>query len=175
MTAEHYASKWPMPLMFGNEDYAFSLIDISDPRYSEETATMSGKLVRLYSDVQIIEHEWRKTYKHFVYAERRRDNLTPGVLQKSRDKAEDEVEAARVQLLSLQDQRDLFHSLIDKVWARCAQIKASIDKERALESLRTELNDAIKQQYPMSDPFWRTKFKVRSPSIQPSRTLTKVK
>lgn len=171
MTADHIETRWPLPTMFGSEEYSFSLIDIPDQRFREEAAVMSRKLIRLFYDLQIIEFEWRKTYKLFVDAENRKDHLTPGVLQKSRDKAEAELEAARDQLLRLQDQRDLFKSVIGKIWDRCDQIQATIRKEHELECLRDELSQAVRNKFPPNDPFWKTKFKVRlmSQSLPPGK------
>ena len=162
MTPDHMNVHWPLPVMFGSENYSYSLIDIPDERYAEEAAVMSEKLIRLFYDFQIVEAEWRKTYKQFISAEKRKASLTPGVLQKSRDKADQELTAARDQLLKLQDQRDLFDSIIQKIFDRCAQIKATINKEKGLEQLREDLNERIKTRFPPEDPFWRNNFKVRS-------------
>lgn len=170
MTSDHISVKWPLPIMFGAEEYSFSLIDIPDKRYAEEAAVISRKLIRLLYDFQIIEFEWRKTYKKFIEAEKRKANLTPGVLQKSIDKAEADVISTREQLLRLQDQRDLFHSILDKIWMRCTQIKASISKELDLESLRKELSESVKARLPISDIFWTTKFKVK---LNPAKSSQK--
>jgi hypothetical protein len=115
MTPDHLDVQWPLPVMFGQENYSFSLIDIPDDRYAEEAGVMSQKLIRLFYDLQIVEYEWRKTYKRFLQAEDRVNHLTPGVLQKSRDKAEKDLSDVREQLLRLQDQRDLFDSTIQKI------------------------------------------------------------
>ena len=168
MTPDHIDVKWPLPTMFGSEQYAFSLIDIPEPRFAEETAVMSRKLIRLFYDYQIIEHEWRKTYKQFIEAEKRKANLVPGVLQKSRDKAEAAVESAREQLLRLQDQRDLFDSVISKIWDRCSQIRATINKEKELEALREDLSQGVRDKFPQGDPFWKGKFKVRMAATTPA-------
>jgi hypothetical protein len=47
--------------MFGEEKYAFSLIDIEDPRYVEECAEHAKKLIHYFYDQQIIDLEWRNT------------------------------------------------------------------------------------------------------------------
>ncbi len=161
MTPDHFHVKWPLPTMFGGESYAFSLIDISDPRFTMEAVAMSKKLIHLFYDLQIIEHEWRKTYKHFLETESRKDKLTPGVLQKSRDKANEDFNCAREQLLRLQDQRDLFEDTIQRIFDRCKQIKASIIKERDLERLRESLNECVKEKFPSGHQFWVSHFDVK--------------
>ena len=46
--AEDYKQlNWPLPKMFGQEKYGYSLIDIDDPRYLKECAKNSKKLIRL--------------------------------------------------------------------------------------------------------------------------------
>jgi len=162
MTPDHLDVQWPLPVMFGQETYSFSLIDIPDERYAEEAAVMSKKLMRLFYDLQIIEYEWRQTYKRFLKAEERVANLTPGVLLKSREKAEKELADTREQLLRLQDQRDLFNSTIQKIFERCKEIKASILKEQDLEKLRTTLSDRVRSLFSEDDEFWKTKFKVHT-------------
>jgi hypothetical protein len=162
MTPDHLDVQWPLPVMFGQENYSFSLIDIPDDRYAEEAGVMSQKLIRLFYDLQIVEYEWRKTYKRFLQAEDRVNHLTPGVLQKSRDKAEKDLSDVREQLLRLQDQRDLFDSTIQKIFERCREIKASILKEHDLEKLREKLNDRVRSLFTDDDIFWKTKFKVHT-------------
>merc|ERR1711988_536393 len=61
--------------MFGKEKYGHSLIDIKDPRHLVDCAQMSKKLNRLNYDQQIVDLEWRKTYKALLDAERRLDTL----------------------------------------------------------------------------------------------------
>lgn len=161
LTPDHLNVQWPLPTMFGEESYAFSLIDITDPRFTAEAADMSHKLLHLYYDLQIVEHEWRRTYKTFLEAEERKEKLTPGVLPKSREKAEIEYNAAKEQLLRLQDQRDLYDDTIQKVFDRCRQIKESIVKERHLDSLCEELHERIKEIYPSGHEFWRASFDVK--------------
>lgn len=170
-TCDHIDVRWPLPTMFGYENYAFSLINMADDRFTEESGEMSRKLLRLLYDYQIIELEWRKTYKQFIEAEQRLANLTPGVLQKSRDKAEATLAGTRDQLLRLQDQRDLFERIINKIWVRCREIRAIIKKEKDLEQLRMELSGIVKERFPVSDPFWKSKFKIRGTghSVPPSK------
>jgi hypothetical protein len=154
--------QWHMPLMFGDELYSYSVVDIPDERYAEESAVMSAKLMRLFYDSQIIEAEWRKTYKQFLAAETRKAKLTPGVSQKSRDKADRELESAKDQLLRLQDQRDLYSSVIRKIYDRCDQIKHSLMVEKGLKRLRQDLTEKVAKCHPSEDdPFWSTKFNVK--------------
>jgi hypothetical protein len=166
-TPDHLVLSCPLPTMFGSEDYAYSLLDFRDDRFACEAATMSKKLVRLFYDAQIIDLEWRKTYKQFVEAEKRKANLTPGVLPKSREKAERELQAAQEQLIRLQEQRDLFNKIISRIWDRCGQIKSGINKEKALEELREEMATEVAEQYPLDDSFWTRKFRIRSGSVPP--------
>lgn len=152
--------QWPMPLMFGSELYSFSLIDIPDERFAEETAVMSAKLMKLFYDSQIVEGQWRQTYKQFVGAETRKAKLTPGVSIRSKEKAEKDLEAAKAQLLRLQDQRDLYNSIIHKIYDRCAQIKASLLLEKGLQELRDDLTGVVMSVHPPDDPLWTSEFDV---------------
>ena len=172
LTADHINVKWPMPRIFGSEEYGFSLVDMPDKRYEVEAAEMSAKLIHLFYDKQIIEYEWHKAYKRFVEADKRKTNLTPGVLQKSRDKAEKDVNETKEQLLRLQDQRDLFTNVIDQIWARCAQIKASIKHEQELDTIRRDLTERVKAKYPEGDPFWKTEFSVRIDTLKKKNKTT---
>lgn len=152
--------QWPMPLMFGSELYAYSLVDIPDERYAEEAAVMSAKLMKLFYDSQIIEGQWRKTYKQFVGSETRKAKLTPGVSLRSKEKADKDLDAAKAQLLRLQDQRDLYNSTIHKIYDRCAQIKSSLIVEEGLQNLRDDLTQAVIAVHPVDDPLWSSKFSV---------------
>ena len=49
--------------MFGDEKFAFSLVDIEDPRFVEEAAMMGRKITRLNYEKQIVDMEWTRTYK----------------------------------------------------------------------------------------------------------------
>lgn len=162
LTADHINVKWPLPTVFGAEDYGYSLIDMPDKRYEKEAALMSAKLIRLFYDKQIIEYEWQKAYKNFVKADTCKANLTPSVLEKSREKAEKEFVDTKEQLLRLQDQRDLFNDLISQIWDRCAEIKAEIKREEDLKELRDQLSLRVKEKYPPNDPFWKTEFSVHA-------------
>lgn len=54
-------TKWPLPKTFGSEKYAHSLIDIEDPRYLEECANMSKKLIHYFYDQQIFDLDFENT------------------------------------------------------------------------------------------------------------------
>merc|ERR1719169_113386 len=111
LRAEDYSClNWPMPKMFGHEKYAYSLIDIEDERYIDECAKMSKKMIRLTYDQQIIDLEWRKTYKRLLDAEHRRATLPKDCKPKTRELLDSEVNAAMKYLLELQDQRDMYES-----------------------------------------------------------------
>merc|ERR1712100_328343 len=94
----------PLPRMFGSEKYAYSLIDIEDPRYVDECARMSQKLIRFHYDQQIIDLEWRKTYKALLKAEHHRASLPENARQNTKDKLDKEVSDKKKYLLELQDQ-----------------------------------------------------------------------
>lgn len=162
MTPDHMSIKWPLPVMFGPENYSFSLIDLKDKRYEEEAAQMSQELSKLFSERQNVECEWRAGYKKFLEVEKRRNSLTSGVLQKSLDDAESELKNARETLLNLQAKRDEVQMKIQKIWNRCAAVKKSISKEEELERLRQSLTDTVKRKYQEDDQFWKSRFRVRS-------------
>ena len=161
MAPDHLNSLWPLPVMFGCEDYAFFLVNITDERFLDECATMSGKLGELLAGQQIVENDWRTAYKRFLDAEKRRASLTPGAQQKSIDRADTLVTDAKNDLLKLQHLRDEKQRAIHMIWDRCEEIKQLIEKEHALEMLRQDLNQKVKLKFPKGDPFWKTKFKVR--------------
>merc|ERR1719204_1550087 len=69
LAEDYHQINWPLPKMFGPEKYGHSLIDITDPRTLKECASMSKRLVRLSYDQQLIDLEWRKTYKALLSAE----------------------------------------------------------------------------------------------------------
>jgi len=166
MAEDYHQTNWPLPKMFGEEKYGFSLIDITDPRYLKECASMSKKLCRLSYDQQIIDLEWRKTYKALLVAEhklatlRPREGLPPSFVSKTQDKLKKEVETAQKYLLELQDQKDLFEKEIQTVNTRCDVIKAALKKESDLEELRVHMEGRTKGQIADGDEFWRRKFNI---------------
>lgn len=167
---DYHATNWPLPKMFGQEKYAFSLIDIEDPRYLEECASMGRKLIRLFYDQQIIDLEWRKTYKALLDAEHRRKTLPENARQGTKDKLDREVADTKKYLLELQDQRDMYDGCIQDIYSRCDTIKKTIKKETDLEDLRMEMSNRTKGRFDPEDPFWATRFNTRSPKHRrPSR------
>jgi len=171
LQADDYSRlNWPMPKMFGHEKYAYSLIDIEDERYIEECAKMSKKMIRLTYDQQIIDLEWRKTYKKLLDAEHRKSTLPEDCKTKTTELLTSEVNGAMKYLLELQDQRDMYDSCIQDIWSRCNMIKQTIKKETDLEDLRHEMSQRTKDRIEQEDAFWKTKFNTRSPkSRRPSR------
>merc|ERR1719171_513748 len=139
-----------MPKMFGDEKYAFSLVDIEDPRYVEEAALMGRKLTRLNYEKQIVDMEWTRTYKSLLRAEKRKQEIKA------------EIDDFKAHLLTLQEQKDMYESCIQDIWTRCHQIKESIRTENDLESLRKELSQRVQQQYAPDDEFWSTKFSLET-------------
>lgn len=172
--AEDYKrSSWLMPKMFGEEKYAHSLIDIEDPRYLAECATMSKKLIRLNYDLQIVDLEWRKTYKALLAAEHSSSTLptphdlvnwkiNPAVMEKMKKGLDDKVQLNHRYLRECQEQRDLYEQSIKDIYARCDEIKAKIKKENALEDLRMSMEKGTQDRIDADKPFWRTKFNYRS-------------
>lgn len=159
---EFHGTKWPLPRMFGDEKYAYTLIDIEDPRYVEECANMAKRLIHYFYDQQIFDLEWRKTYKRLISAEKRRANLPPSAQQKAKDELDKNVAKAKKYLLELQEQKDLYQTYIDQIFDRCSQIKRSIKKENDLEELREEMSNRVKSRFDTSDAFWRTSFNARN-------------
>jgi hypothetical protein len=172
MTPDHLGVKWPMPIMFGSENYSFSLVDLADDRFSQEAAKMSENLAELFTKQQVIENEWRIAYKKFLEAEKRRNNLTAGVLQKSIDKADADLADARERVLSLQSKRDEFQMKINEIWDRCREVKDGISRESDLEKLRQDLSESIQSKIDREDIFWKSKFKVRSSMITTNNALS---
>lgn len=163
--AEDYGQlNWPLPKMFGYEKYGYSLIDIEDPRYVKDCAGMSKKLVRLHYDHQIVDLEWRKTYKKLLEAEHHMATLPPNAQEKTKTHMKAEVNAAMKYLLELQEQKDMYETNILEVYSKCQAIKSSIKKETDLEDLRGDMEKQTKDRIPRDSNFWRTRFNVKSPS-----------
>ena len=157
-----------MPKMFGDEKYAFTLIDIEDPRYLEEVALMGRKLTRLNYEKQIIDMEWRKTYKMMLQAEhhlssfRESSSLPQSVANKTKSMLETKITSYKDYLLELQEQKDSYESLAKEIYERCGEIKKTIRQENMLQELSEEMTDRVKSHYPQSDEFWQSKFNARS-------------
>merc|ERR1719456_1138079 len=106
MAEDYKQLNWPLPRSFGQEKYGFSLIDIDDPRFLKECAGNSKKLIRLHYDEQIVDLEWRKTYKALRDAEHRM--ASSGKNDKTKELIRKEVESKKKYLLELQHQKDMY-------------------------------------------------------------------
>lgn len=157
--AEDYSRlNWPLPKMFGMERYGYSLIDIEDKRYLKECGQMSKRLIRLNYDLQIIDLEWRKTYKALLDAEHRLATLPQNCQAKTKDILDKEVKKHHASLTELQDQRDLYANYQQDIFSRCDKIKADIQKETDLEELRMMMEKQTRERVGRDDKFWGTKF-----------------
>lgn len=162
MAEDYSVLNWPLPKMFGPEKYGYTLIDIEDPRYVEECSQMSHKLIRLHYDEQIIDLEWRKTYKALLDAEHRQSTLPANCNQKTLALLKGEVEAKKTYLLELQEQRDMYNQSMKEVSDKCTALKRSMAKEKHLEEIRHDASRKTQVKIPETDEFWRTKFVCRS-------------
>jgi len=163
--AEDYKQlNWPLPRMFGYEKYGYSLIDISDPRFLKECAGSSKKLIRLQYDYQIVDLEWRKTYKKLNDAEHSYANSGEKCPQFAKTNMKKEVDNLTKYLIELQEQKDMYETEITAVYDRCANIKGMIKKETDLEDLRQTLEAHTRDRIPQDAAFWKTKFNTRSPT-----------
>jgi len=169
--AEDYTQvNWPLPKMFGQEKYAYSLIDFKDGRYTKECGDMSQKLIRLQYDHQIIDLEWRKTYKALLDAEHRQSTLPANCQEKTKTLLKKEVDSTKDRLLELQHQRDLYEENIKQVYSRCDTIKATMKKENDLEDLRKGMEKSTKGKIHENSPFWRTKFNIKTQNARPGQS-----
>jgi hypothetical protein len=171
LKSEDYTGiSWPMPKMFGAEKYGFTLADIQDPRYVSKACLFSRKLTRLQYEKQIIDLEWRRTYKELIRAEHHERTLPPSASSKTRGMLETQIKEYKDYLLILQDQRDQYEDQLQQVQVECQQIKSTIKQENDLESLRREQVQRVKQAYGPGDEFWQSTFSVASPAHRrPSR------
>jgi hypothetical protein len=161
MAEDYKQLSWPLPKMFGQEKYGFSLIDIDDPRFLKQCAGNSKKLIRLQYDQQIVDLEWRKTFKKLQDAEHRKESC--GSNDKTKELLTAEVKKQFEYLKKLQDQKDMYQEQIQEVYGQCDDIKAMIKKETDLEELRMSLEHQTKQKIPADAAFWKAKFNTRSP------------
>jgi len=163
--AEDYSQlNWPLPKMFGKEKYGYTLIDITDPRCTRDCSSMSKKLIRVSYDQQIVDLEWRKTYKNLLLAEHRYATLPDAAQQKTRDVHKKEIETHSKYLLELQEQKDMYENLVKDVYAKCSEIKLALKKESDLEDLRMYMEGVTKDRVETDSPFWRTKFNIHPAS-----------
>jgi hypothetical protein len=161
--AEDYGQlSWPLPKGFGSEKYAYSLIDIEDNRYVKECAGMSKKLIRLSYDQQIIDLEWRKTYKALLDAEHRNATLPATGPEWRKTSLKKEVDGHMKYLLELQEQKDKYEEATRDVYTRCDSIKSTIKKETDLEDLRGFMEKRQKERVGGESVFWKTKFNICS-------------
>merc|ERR1712087_227254 len=144
------------------EKYAYSLIDIEDPRYVKECAAMSKKLIRLSYDRQIIDLEWRKTYKALLDAEHRQATLPANCQEKTKALLKKEVDQHMKYLLELQEQKDMYDNYTKDAYEKVDGIKASIKKETDLEDLRMTMERQTVEKIPLDGAFWKTTFNTRS-------------
>lgn len=151
---------YPLPKMFGDESYAYYLIDISDPRYLVECARMSRQLLKLQYEAQIIDIEWKRRYNELITHEHRYAALPPSASEKAKTALKDDVVHSKKQLLELQTQKDMYEKEKEKIFDRCKVIKESIKKENDLEQLREEMTNSIRQKYEPNHTFWSTQFDV---------------
>lgn len=157
---------WPLPKMFGDEKYAFTLIDIEDPRFAADAALMGRKLTKLNYEIQIIDMEWRRTLKGLLRAEQHEaslGNAQDRSASQRRVELAERIKSYKSHLLLLQEQKDMYETCISDIWTRCDEIKKSIRQENDLESLRQECSDRVRQSYMPDDEFWEQKFNVTSP------------
>uniref|UniRef100_A0A7S2K4C1 Uncharacterized protein n=1 Tax=Zooxanthella nutricula TaxID=1333877 RepID=A0A7S2K4C1_9DINO len=184
LAEDYHQLNWPLPKMFGKEKYGHSLIDITDPRHLVDCAQMSKKLNRLNYDQQIVDLEWRKTYKDLLDAERRLDTLfetsaskasgvardlpLPGKGQiKAQEQLKKEIDRLMKYLLELQEQKDMYDAQQREIMSKCDDIKRTLKKENDLENLRQHMEARTRDSKSKDSPFWRTKFEIHS---DPKRT-----
>jgi hypothetical protein len=172
--AEDYRQlNWPLPKMYGQEKYAYSLLDVElpkrperaaskDHRFVKEIGVMSKKLIRLNYDLQIVDNEWRKMLKRLKDAERQLGTLGDSASQKTKDMFKGQVESIKKELLALQEQKDMHSQAIKEVNDKCDSIKTVIKSEADLDELREYMEGQTKEKISADSAFWRTKFDIRS-------------
>jgi len=161
MAGDYSRVNWPLPKMFGDEKYAYSLIDVDDPRHVKECASLSKTLIRLQYDQQIVDLEWRKVYKALLDAEHKA-HLPDSAKDATKQLLKKEVDRQMKYLLELQEQKDMYEDSIQSIYAKCDAIKAELKKEADLEDLRCSMEKSTKDKIAPDSPFWRTKFNCRS-------------
>jgi len=170
MAGDYSRVNWPLPKMFGDEKYAYSLIDIDDPRHVKDCASLSKKLIRLQYDQQIVDLEWRKVYKALLDAEHKAD-LPDTAKDETKRFLKKEVDRQIKYLLELQEQKDMYEDSIQSIYAKCDAIKAELKKEADLEDLRCVMEKSTKDKIAPDSPFWRTKFNCRSQRYRDNQSL----
>eukprot|EP00927_Polykrikos_kofoidii_P010037 TRINITY_DN14235_c0_g1_i1.p1 TRINITY_DN14235_c0_g1~~TRINITY_DN14235_c0_g1_i1.p1 ORF type:complete len:243 (-),score=52.76 TRINITY_DN14235_c0_g1_i1:168-896(-) len=173
--AEDYTQvNWPLPKMFGQEKYGFSVVDVEakgrkaslDKRFVKACGGMSKKLVQLKYDQQIIDQEWRDTYKLMLDAEHRERTLPTECVPKTKELLKKEVTGHKERLLALQEQKDMYMDAIKSIGERCDSIKATIKTEAELDELRESMEGETRGKIAGNSAFWRTKFNIKSKQTQ---------
>jgi hypothetical protein len=173
MAEDYRQLNWPLPKMYGQEKYAFSLVDVElkgrperaaskDHRFVKETGIMSKKLIRLQYDFQIVDHEWRTTLKKLKDAEHKGRTCGENASQKTKDMFKKEEDDLKKALLSLQEQKDMHLQAIKDVTDKCDAIRTTIKTEADLDELREHMESQTKDKISADSAFWRTKFDIRS-------------
>jgi len=131
--------------MFGEETYAYTEIEIHDPRYSDELKQMNRDLKDALEKEQMVEKQWRMCYAGLTKAEHRRKTLSASAPDKTKSKFDRVVEEFRVQLVKLQEDRDKCKQYIAEIYARIDVINKEINKEKALEDMQRECAEKLMQ------------------------------
>jgi hypothetical protein len=161
---------WPLPKMYGKEKYGYSLVDVEvkkraaskDHRFVKECAAMSKKLVRLQYDQQIVDQEWRNTYKLLLQAEHHQRTLPANAQEKTKTLMKANVASHMKYLLELQEQKDMYANAIKETYERCDAIRETIKKEAELDELREFMEDQTQSRIHPDSQFWRMKFNIKS-------------
>ena len=103
---DYYRFKWPLPKMFGDEDYAYTDLNIKDLRYKEEIGEMSKTFADVNHKQMLVERNWRIGLQMLLNAEYRLSTLSKMASEKTRTKFEKAVSDARFVLLRLQVRRN---------------------------------------------------------------------
>merc|ERR1719174_3665130 len=129
---------------------------------------MGRKLTRLNYEMQIIDAEWRNTYKRLIQAEGHQrnfklpTNMSAAVAKKTAELLANKITEYKAYLLELQEQKDLYQSLTKEIWDRCNEIKKLVRHENNLEELREEMTERVRSYFPLTDEFWSQKFNCNS-------------
>lgn len=170
MAEDYHQLNWPLPKMYAKEKYGYSLVDVEvkgraaskDPRFVKEIGIMSKKLIRLHYDHQIVDNEWRKTYKELLAREHAQATCGELASQKTKDMFKNEVAEIKKYMLTLQEQRDMYTEGIKDIYERCDAIKAIIKNEAELDELREYMEGTTKEAKGDDPVFWSKKFNIRS-------------
>lgn len=148
----------PMPKMFGDERYAYTLIDIQDPRFQPFQVKYSEIFVGHQYDHNIIKAEWMKCHKKYVLAAKAFDSLPAGASEKAKQEKKELRDSLLAHLKELQEQRDQYEEYELAVNAHCKKIKENIGTEQSLERLRQLMTEEVRTAFNPSHTFWSTSF-----------------